>query len=77
VHSEKTGEITGEYKKCRTGDHSPHGVFAAMGERVRPGRIVDAVSVMDFGPTIAERRGVALGDVDGRSFARAAFDGGG
>jgi predicted AlkP superfamily phosphohydrolase/phosphomutase len=76
VHSEKTGEITGEYKKCRTGDHSPHGVFAAMGERVRPGRIVDAVSVMDFGPTIAERLGVSLGDVDGRSFARAAFDGG-
>ena len=25
VHSEKTGEISGTYTKCRTGDHSAHG----------------------------------------------------
>ncbi len=73
VHSEKTGEITGQYAKCRTGDHSPQGIFAVTGPAVVPGPVMQPVSVMDFGPTIAERVGVALPDVDGRSFAAAAF----
>ncbi len=73
VHSEKTGEITGEYSKCRTGDHSPRGIFAVTGPAVIPGCVGEPVSVMDIGPTIAERLGVALPDVDGRSFAAAVF----
>jgi predicted AlkP superfamily phosphohydrolase/phosphomutase len=73
VHSEKTGEITGQYTKCRTGDHSPHGIFAATGPAVVPGPVKEPVSVVDFGPTIADRLGMTLPDVDGRSFAGNAF----
>lgn len=69
VHSEKTGEITGTYTKCRTGDHSERGIFFAAGPGAVAGQVNDAVSIMDFGPTIAERLGMTLDDVDGRSFA--------
>jgi predicted AlkP superfamily phosphohydrolase/phosphomutase len=75
VHSEKTGEITGEYTKCRTGDHSQHGFFAVTGPAVVPGPVERTISVMDFGPTIAERLGIALAGVEGRSFAAAVFSG--
>lgn len=75
VHSEKTGEIVGEYTRCRTGDHSPQGLFAATGPATKAGRLESAVSIVDFGPTIADRLGVALADVDGRSFAPAVFAG--
>jgi len=74
VHSEKTGEIVGTYTKCRTGDHSPFGVFFARGARVKPGPVRRSFSVMDYGPTIADRLGVPLADVDGHSFA-GLFDG--
>lgn len=74
VHSQKTGEIVGTYTKCRTGDHSPFGIFFARGAGVRPGPVKRAFSVMDYGPTIADRLGVALADVDGHSFADL-FDG--
>ena len=75
VHSEKTGEIVGEYTRCRTGDHSPQGLFAAAGPATIAGRLERAVSIVDFGPTIADRLGVTLADVDGRSFAPAVFAG--
>lgn len=75
VHSEKTGEIRGEYKKCRTGDHSPHGFFTVTGPAAARGPLNGMVSVMDFGPTIAERLGVTLSGVDGRSFAERVFTG--
>lgn len=76
VSSEKTGEIVGEYKKNRTGDHSPQGIFFAAGRSVVAGPVKREVSVMDFGPTVAARLGVALHDVDGRSFADFVFAGG-
>ena len=75
IRSEKTGEITGTYTKCRTGDHSPLGLFFAHGPRVQPGPVQRAFTVMDYGPTVAERLGLALDGVDGRSFADL-FDGG-
>ncbi|MDH4036112.1 MAG: alkaline phosphatase family protein [Candidatus Krumholzibacteria bacterium] len=77
VHSAKTGEVTGEYTKCRTGDHAPTGFFAATGARVIRGPLREPVSVMDFGPTIADRLGVTLSDVEGRSFAAMVFAGAG
>ena len=39
------------------------------------GEVGRAVSIMDFGPTIAERLGVPLADVEGRSFADLVFPG--
>jgi predicted AlkP superfamily phosphohydrolase/phosphomutase len=69
IHSPKTGEITGKYTKCRTGDHSPNGIFFMLAGGVAAGQVNRDVSIMDFGPTIAERVGVSLTDVEGRSFA--------
>ena len=73
IRSEKTGVIEDRYRKGRTGDHTPLGMFFAAGSRVVPGRLDSTVSVVDFGPTIAERTGVTLADVDGRSFAARIF----
>jgi predicted AlkP superfamily phosphohydrolase/phosphomutase len=76
IRSDKTGEITGTYQKSRTGDHSNNGIFFLSGEGVTAGAVNRAVSVMDFGPTIAARLGVALPGVDGRSFADLVYPGG-
>jgi predicted AlkP superfamily phosphohydrolase/phosphomutase len=76
IRSEKTGEIAGTYEKCRTGDHSNNGIFFMAGDGVAPGPVNRTVSIMDFGPTIAERLGVTLPDVEGRSFADLVFPGG-
>jgi predicted AlkP superfamily phosphohydrolase/phosphomutase len=73
VSSPRTGEIAGRYTKCRTGDHSPEGIFFVAGPGVAPGRLGRDVSVMDFGPTMAQRLGVPLDDVDGRSIADTVF----
>jgi predicted AlkP superfamily phosphohydrolase/phosphomutase len=73
VHSEKTGEIRGSYTKPRTGDHSGHGIFFAAGPAAVAGRVERNVSIMDFGPTIAQRLGVSLEDVEGHSFADLVF----
>ncbi len=73
VRSEKTGEIAGQYTKCRTGDHTPAGLFFVAGPSVAAGPVAHPVSVTDFGPTIAERLGTPLDGVDGRSFAAAVF----
>jgi hypothetical protein len=50
----------------RTGDHRPDGLYLAAGPGLNPKRVEKPASVMDFGPTIAARLGVELGDVDGR-----------
>ncbi|MDH3197093.1 MAG: hypothetical protein OEO21_02530, partial [Candidatus Krumholzibacteria bacterium] len=68
VRSARGGTIRGRHTRGRTGDHSPRGLFFYRGEGVTPGRLGRATSVMDYGPTIAERLGVPLEGVDGRSF---------
>jgi predicted AlkP superfamily phosphohydrolase/phosphomutase len=73
VFSPRTGEIAGRYTKSRTGDHSPEGIFFVAGPGVVPGRLGRDVSIVDFGPTLAQRLGVRLEDVDGRSIADAVF----
>ena len=75
IRSDKTGEIAGVYRKTRTGDHSPHGIFFVHAPGVVAGPVNRAVSIMDFGPTIAERLNAPLSDVDGRSFADVVFGG--
>ena len=65
--SPKTGLVTGEYRKCRTGDHQSEGLLFFTGAGQRPARRADTASIMDIAPTIAELLGVALDDPDGRS----------
>ncbi|MEE4379811.1 MAG: alkaline phosphatase family protein [Candidatus Competibacteraceae bacterium] len=69
VYSPKTGTIYGEYKKCRTGDHKPEGVFFASGPAITPGEIKQPVSVMDLAPTITSLVGVKLTGVEGKPIA--------
>jgi predicted AlkP superfamily phosphohydrolase/phosphomutase len=66
VYSPKTGAIHGEYKKCRTGDHKPEGLFFASGPSITPGQINEPISVMDLAPTIASLTGVELTGVEGK-----------
>jgi hypothetical protein len=73
VRSPKAGEITGQYAGCRTGDHSPAGFFCFTGPGVIPGEVTPGASIMDLTPTLAERLGVTLEGVDGRSLAGRVF----
>jgi predicted AlkP superfamily phosphohydrolase/phosphomutase len=67
IYSPKTGRISGEYRKCRTGDHTADGLFFVSGPGVTPGQVGEPVSVTDLAPTIAALSGVELTGVDGRS----------
>lgn len=67
VYSPKTGTIQGTYRKCRTGDHKAEGLFFATGPSIRPGPVGQAVSVMDFAPSIASFLGVEPSNLDGKS----------
>ena len=67
--SDKIGEIHGEYRFCRTGDHRPGGMFIALGPSIRPGYLGRTVSIMDFAPTIASLLEVPLPDLDGKPIA--------
>jgi predicted AlkP superfamily phosphohydrolase/phosphomutase len=69
IFSLKAGRITGEYRKCRTGDHTSEGLYFISGPSIAPGQLQAQVSVMDLAPTIASLTGVELADVDGRSIA--------
>ena len=73
IYSPKAGTIKSPYDGCRTGDHYPNGMFFAVGPDVKPGPLNRSVSIMDFGPTLAELQNVTLPDVDGRSFASEIF----
>jgi predicted AlkP superfamily phosphohydrolase/phosphomutase len=64
--SAKIGEIAGEYRFCRTGDHFAGGMFVAVGPGIRPGTLQRTVSIMDFAPTFCRMLDVALPDVDGK-----------
>jgi predicted AlkP superfamily phosphohydrolase/phosphomutase len=68
VESPKTGAIERLYSGCRTGDHKSEGLFFVLGPDIRPGAIGQAVSVMDFAPTLSELCGVELTGIDGESF---------
>ena len=69
VYSPKIGTIRGRFAGLRTGDHKPDGLLFALGPSIQPGRLKQAISVMDFAPTIAALLGVPLPDVDGRVIA--------
>jgi predicted AlkP superfamily phosphohydrolase/phosphomutase len=65
IGSEKIGRLNGVDPYTRTGDHRPGGVFVALGPGIPIGKRDHPVDVRDFGPTIARKLGVALGDTEG------------
>lgn len=65
ISSNKIGVIRGEYRYCRSGDHTPHGLFIAKGPSIQGGQLDRTVSILDFAPTLAGMLGVHLDDVDG------------
>jgi len=65
IGSNKIGEIRGEYRYCRSGEHKPGGLFIATGPTIPKGRLVRTVSILDFAPTFAASLGVQLPDIDG------------
>jgi predicted AlkP superfamily phosphohydrolase/phosphomutase len=66
IGSGRIGELHGEYRYCRSGDHHPGGMFIGAGPGIVPGRLGRTVSILDFAPTLAALLGVELPDVDGR-----------
>lgn len=65
VGSPKVGEIRGEYRYCRSGEHRPGGVFIAAGSGIEPRRLDRSASILDFAPTLSALLGVTLPDTDG------------
>ncbi len=63
--SAKIGTIEGTNRYTRTGEHLPTGMFVAAGPRIGARGRRDAVSLLDFHPTICAMLGVAPLDVDG------------
>ncbi len=68
VWSPKTGFVHAPYKLWRTGDHRPDGLLLARGPGIEPGPKPPIVS-LDLGPSIADRLGVELEEVDGKPVA--------
>lgn len=58
--------IQGYYPDYRTGDHRPDGAFWMIGPEVSPAELDEAVSNVDFAPTIGRLLGVPLPGLDGR-----------
>lgn len=65
ISSKKIGEIRGEYRYCRSGEHKPHGLFIVKGSSIPPGQLDRTVSILDFAPTLTAMLGVHLPDADG------------
>jgi len=74
IESPKTGRIADQYKRGRTGDHTPMGTFFYRASDVTAKRLGRSIKIEDIGPTVAERVGVQLADVTGTSFASALTD---
>jgi predicted AlkP superfamily phosphohydrolase/phosphomutase len=70
VYSPKTGRIDGVYSKCRTGDHRSEGIFFLVDGQYAGGALLQPVSIMDFGPTMAELLNVSLPRTEGQSILR-------
>jgi predicted AlkP superfamily phosphohydrolase/phosphomutase len=66
LHSPAIGLVEGENRYCRTGDHLPDGLFAAVGSGIQAGSLGRPVSIMDFAPTVSKLLQVDLPDVDGK-----------
>jgi predicted AlkP superfamily phosphohydrolase/phosphomutase len=59
------GEVRGSYVGIRSGDHRPAGLVIARAPGSTPRMLLEAVDIVDVGPTIAAHLGVEIGDVEG------------
>ncbi|MGH7783844.1 MAG: hypothetical protein ACREO5_08420, partial [Candidatus Binatia bacterium] len=66
IGSPKVGELRGEYRYCRSGEHKPGGLFIARGPSIAHQRLDRDVSILDFAPTLSAMLGIELPDKDGR-----------
>lgn len=66
VHSAKIGTLEKTFTGVRTGDHKPEGMVFVTGPSIKPGKIEESISIMDFAPTIATLLNVELPNVDGK-----------
>jgi len=69
ARSKKLGEIEFQHPALRTGNHIQNGVYFLCGPHIEAGEQLEAVSIMDIGPTIATILGSPLSRVDGKSIA--------
>jgi predicted AlkP superfamily phosphohydrolase/phosphomutase len=69
VWSPRFGAIEVPRTHWRTGDHTEHGLFVALGPGIEPGPVRGPVGVEHLAPTIAAALGEALPDVAGRPIA--------
>jgi hypothetical protein len=69
IGSRKIGEICGEYRYCRSGEHKPGGLFIGIGPSIPQGRLARTVSILDFAPTLTALLGVQLPDTDGTAIS--------
>ncbi|MBW4551188.1 MAG: alkaline phosphatase family protein [Aphanocapsa sp. GSE-SYN-MK-11-07L] len=72
ISSPKIGKLENTYSGVRTGDHKPSGIFFAMGPNVKPGKIAEETSVLDFAPTLAQLLDVNLSNAEGKVIDRIA-----
>lgn len=67
VYSPKIGIVRGEYKKCRTGDHSESGMIFIADNVTTHEQLERHANVEDIAPTIAKWLDVDLPKVDGQA----------
>ena len=60
VASGRIGTLEGVNRYGRSGDHRREGLFVAVGPGLDPGRLIGAVAIMDFAPTLASVLGTEL-----------------
>jgi predicted AlkP superfamily phosphohydrolase/phosphomutase len=64
--SPRTGLVTLANAYCRTGEHTPDGMFIACGPGIAAGQLDRIVSTLDLAPTFSALLGVEMTGVDGR-----------
>lgn len=69
VYSPTAGTVKGEYKKCRTGDHSESGMVWITGNGIPNRHVENHVCIEDLAPTIAHWLEVALPATDGNALS--------
>jgi len=68
VGSDRLPRLEGDYEYVRSGEHRPRGMFVVRGPGIRPGRLPDPVTCMDWAPTICTLLGVRPDEgLDGRA----------
>lgn len=65
IHSAKIGDVEGDTRASRTGDHRPGGLLFVRGPCLGSGHLNAAVPAIGLAPTMAAMLGIELRSVDG------------